>query len=222
MLPGLRFVIGAVFATAMLAVVSVGLFKTVKLEPQSKTGPLQTSRSLGFHERADWNQFYDPEALRRFEELAGKSDAADLAAKRSAEEQAPAVAEAPAEAAPGETGAAAQPAAIAEREPQAADQVTSAEPLASESGVPAAEMPSRTSPGEAASETPVMAPSPESPSESTAALAPAPAADNTPLWQDEPLFIVDETIEAASAADHSATPTAADHGAEKPPRTEAP
>jgi hypothetical protein len=186
MLPGLRFVIGAVLATAMLAVVSVGLFKTVKLEPQ-------TSRSLGFHERADWNQFYDPEALRRFEELAGKSDAAGLVAKPSADELREVT----------------QPVVPASGTPPAAD-------AAAETGT------AGTSPGEAASETPVTAPSSESASETTATLAPAPTADNTPVWQDEPLFIVDDTTEAASAADHSATPPAADNGAEKPPTTEAP
>jgi hypothetical protein len=86
MLPDLRFVIGAVLATTMLGVVSIGVFTTFKLGPQNRAGPLESSRYLGFDDRADWNQFYDSEAGRRFEELAFKVDAADILAKRSADE----------------------------------------------------------------------------------------------------------------------------------------
>ena len=86
MLPDLRFVIGAVLATTLLGVLSIGVFTTVKLGPQNRAGPLESSRHLGFDDRADWNQFYDSEAGRRFEELAFKADAADIVARRSADE----------------------------------------------------------------------------------------------------------------------------------------
>src|SRR6266545_3975968 len=74
MLPDFRFVIGAVLATSVLAVTALGLFTATRLTPQGKSGPLETSRNLAFDDRSDWNQFYDPESTRRFEELMRKSD----------------------------------------------------------------------------------------------------------------------------------------------------
>ncbi len=74
MLPDLRFAIGAILATSMLAVTTLGLFTATRLTHQAKPGPLETSRNLAFDDRSDWNQFYDPESARRFEELARKSD----------------------------------------------------------------------------------------------------------------------------------------------------
>ena len=69
MLPDFRFVIGAILATAFLGVMSVGLFATVRHTHQAKVGPLEASRTLAFGDRADWNQFADPDAARRFDEL---------------------------------------------------------------------------------------------------------------------------------------------------------
>jgi len=80
MLPDFRFVIGAVLATAFLGVTCIGLFATVRLAHQAKIGPLEASRALAFGDGADWNQFADPDSVRRFEELARKADAADAAA----------------------------------------------------------------------------------------------------------------------------------------------
>jgi hypothetical protein len=74
MLPDLRFAIGAILATSVLAVTALGLFTATRLTHQAKPGPLETSRNLAFDDRSDWNQFYDPESARRFEELARKSD----------------------------------------------------------------------------------------------------------------------------------------------------
>jgi hypothetical protein len=69
MLPDFRFVIGATLATALLAVTSLGLLASVKFAHLAKVGPLESSRNVGFDDRADWNQFHDPDAVRRFEEL---------------------------------------------------------------------------------------------------------------------------------------------------------
>jgi hypothetical protein len=84
MLPDFRFVIGAVLATVVLGVTSFGLLAAVRLTHHGKVGPLESSRHVAFDDRADWNQFNDPDSARRFEELAHKSDAADAAAERAA------------------------------------------------------------------------------------------------------------------------------------------
>jgi hypothetical protein len=75
MLPDFRFVIGAVLALAVLATTAFGMLVAVRATHQTKAGPLEVSRNLAFDDRADWNQFYDPDSGRRFEELARKSDA---------------------------------------------------------------------------------------------------------------------------------------------------
>src|SRR5262245_48898375 len=72
MLPNLRFVLGAMVATVLLAVTGIGLFATVWTRP-GKVGPLEASRNVPFDDRTDWNQFNDPDAARRFEELARKA-----------------------------------------------------------------------------------------------------------------------------------------------------
>src|SRR6266545_4243436 len=82
MLPDFRFVIGAVLASSVLAVAALGVLTAARLTHQVKGGPLEPSRSLAFDDRSDWNQFYDPDNARRFEELARKSDAP---AQRAAE-----------------------------------------------------------------------------------------------------------------------------------------
>jgi hypothetical protein len=81
MLPDLRFVLGAALAAAMLVVVSAATLMAIRLKPQTPAIPVQSTRALGFDERADWNQFQDPETARRFGALA--ADAADAVAKRS-------------------------------------------------------------------------------------------------------------------------------------------
>jgi hypothetical protein len=101
MLPDFRFVLGAILALAMLAVSGLGLVTSVQLVREAHMGPLVESRSLAFAGRAEWNQFYDPDAGRRFEELAGKVEA-PLAQARL-EPPAETSALAPAETAPPET-----------------------------------------------------------------------------------------------------------------------
>ena len=84
MLPDLRFVIGAIFATAMLGIVAIGLFATVRMTHQAKMGPLEISRNVTFDDRADWNQFSDPDSVRRFEELTRRSAPAEASTLRAA------------------------------------------------------------------------------------------------------------------------------------------
>ena len=48
MLPDLRFVIGAVLATALLGVTLFGLAATMHISHQSKIGPLEASRMLAY------------------------------------------------------------------------------------------------------------------------------------------------------------------------------
>lgn len=85
MLANLRFVIGAALATALLAVTALGLFAAVRMTHHTKIGPLESSRSMAFDDRTDWNQFNDPESARRFEELTRKAAAAAAAAARAAD-----------------------------------------------------------------------------------------------------------------------------------------
>jgi hypothetical protein len=85
MLSGFRFVIGAILATAMLGVSSLGVYTTVKLKHQAKAGPIESSRTLVFDDRADWNQFYDPDSARRFEELVVVTNATEASAPTSIE-----------------------------------------------------------------------------------------------------------------------------------------
>jgi hypothetical protein len=79
MLSGFRFVIGALLASAMLGVGSLGLYATVKLRHQAKAGPIESSRNLVFDDRVDWNQFYSPDSARLFEQLAPKASASEPA-----------------------------------------------------------------------------------------------------------------------------------------------
>jgi hypothetical protein len=75
MLPDFRFVLGAILALTMLAVGGLGLVTSVQLVREAHMAPLEEPRSLAFAGRAQWNQFYDPDAARRFEALAGKPEA---------------------------------------------------------------------------------------------------------------------------------------------------
>ena len=74
MLPDLRFVLGAVMATALLVVTAIGVATTLRLAHQAKVGPLEASRSLAYADQTDWNQFQDPTATRRFEDMARAID----------------------------------------------------------------------------------------------------------------------------------------------------
>jgi hypothetical protein len=68
-MPDLRFTIGAVLATALLTVTAFGVTATLRLAQHAKLGPLDLARSLAYSDSSDWNQFADPTATRRFEEL---------------------------------------------------------------------------------------------------------------------------------------------------------
>jgi hypothetical protein len=72
MLSGLRFIMGAILASATLMVSALGLLSIVKLGQITTAGPTQVSRNLSFDDRTDWNQFYDADSGWRFEQLARK------------------------------------------------------------------------------------------------------------------------------------------------------
>jgi len=76
MWPDFRFVIGAALALAVLAVAAIGLLTAVRVTHQAKVGPFESSRSLVFDNRTDWNPFYDSDNARRFDALARKSEGA--------------------------------------------------------------------------------------------------------------------------------------------------
>ena len=90
MLPNLRFVIGAILATAFLGAASVGLFATVRPPHQAKVGPLEASRTEAFGDRADWNQFADPDAARRFGSLTRMAEAIEIMPQPAPAEPTPA------------------------------------------------------------------------------------------------------------------------------------
>src|SRR5260370_13962814 len=75
MFPDFRFVLGASLAIAVLAVGGLGLVTSVQLAREARMAPLEDARSLAFAGHAEWNQFYDPDSTRRFEGLAGKTEA---------------------------------------------------------------------------------------------------------------------------------------------------
>jgi hypothetical protein len=75
MLPDFRFVLGAILALTMLAVGGLGLVTSVQLVREAHMAPLEESRSLAFAGHTEWNQFYDPDTARRFEGLAGMTEA---------------------------------------------------------------------------------------------------------------------------------------------------
>jgi hypothetical protein len=56
MLSDLRFVIGAILATAVLAVSSFALYATVKVMQQAKQGVIASSRTPAFDPGADWHR----------------------------------------------------------------------------------------------------------------------------------------------------------------------
>jgi hypothetical protein len=75
MLADFRFVLGAILAIAVLAVAGLGLVTSVRLLHEARLGPLEDGRSLAYAGHAEWNQFYDPDGARRFEGLAGRTEA---------------------------------------------------------------------------------------------------------------------------------------------------
>ena len=81
MLPDFRFVLGAILAISMLAVAGLGLVTSVRLLHEAQMNPREDQRSLAFAGHAEWNQFYDPDAARRFEGL-GKMTETPLAETR--------------------------------------------------------------------------------------------------------------------------------------------
>jgi len=114
MLSSLRFIIGAILAGATLYVSALGLLATARLKHMAKAGPIEVSRHLLFDDRADWNQFYDPDSARRFEKLARRPEASE-----PAETSALAAPGAPGQAAP---EASIEPAAAKSSEQSPADQ----------------------------------------------------------------------------------------------------
>ena len=94
MLPDFRFVLGAILAITLLAVAGLGLVTSVRLVQEARINPIEDARSLAFAGQAQWNQFYDPEGARRFEDMAGKAPATEARLETPAEtaEMAPPVA----------------------------------------------------------------------------------------------------------------------------------
>jgi hypothetical protein len=97
MLPDFRFVLGAILAITLLAVAGLGLVTSVRLVQEARINPIEDARSLAFAGQAQWNQFYDPEGARRFEDWAGKAPATEARLETPAEtaEMPPPVAAAP-------------------------------------------------------------------------------------------------------------------------------
>ena len=67
MLAGFRFVLGAILAVTMLAVAGLGVVTSVALMRETHIAPGEDSRSLAYAGPATWHEFYDPDAVRRFE-----------------------------------------------------------------------------------------------------------------------------------------------------------
>ena len=85
MLPDFRFVLGAILAIALLAVAGLGLVTSVRLVQEARLDPVEDARSLAFAGHAQWNQFYDPDGARRFEDMAGKAPATEARLETPAE-----------------------------------------------------------------------------------------------------------------------------------------
>ena len=133
MLPGFRFVIGAVLATVVLGVTAFGLASSIRLARQATVGPLESSRSLAFADRADWNQTTDSDITRRFEDIVPKSEAPSAYPPPGSEPRTEPLEIGPADEAPASNPAAAPAndtaAAVADEKPiEAADNKTSAAP----------------------------------------------------------------------------------------------
>ncbi|MEA2938349.1 MAG: hypothetical protein QOC56_1853 [Alphaproteobacteria bacterium] len=66
MLPSFRFLIGTALACVLLIVSAFGLAASMRLAQQTRVTSIEASRTLAFAERADLNQFFDADGLRRF------------------------------------------------------------------------------------------------------------------------------------------------------------
>jgi len=183
MLPDLRFVIGAVMATALLGVTLFGLAAAMHISHQSKVGPLEASRLLAYAPE-NRHRIFDMPARRLDDPFANIPAAAIPAPLQQPTEAAPVSLQQPAEpiepsAPPMQTAAAAAPAAQPESPPQpaASDADTVDEravvdpPLPPDGDVPAS-----------AAEAAPAAPSPEpsaatTPPVETQPAAPAPVAE---------------------------------------------
>jgi hypothetical protein len=166
MLSGFRFFVGAILATAMLGVSSLGLYTAVMLRHQAKAGPISSSRNLLFDDRGDWNQFHDPDGARRFEELARKPGASEPAG---------------ASVAPAALGFEIVTNATAARGPLSIERQSGEAPAAwavTKDAAPAA----ATSEARAASPATAVIESE----------APNPMLRGTPVWDEEPLLVADE------------------------------
>jgi hypothetical protein len=67
MLADFRFVLGAILAVTMLAVAGLGVATSVALMREAHIAPVENSRSLAYAGPLTRNEFYDPDAARRFE-----------------------------------------------------------------------------------------------------------------------------------------------------------
>src|ERR1700693_3190668 len=81
MLPDFRFVLGGFLAIAVLGVAGLGLVTSVQLVREAHMAPLEDTRSLAFSGHTEWNQFYDPDAARRFDGSGGKAENPGAAAR---------------------------------------------------------------------------------------------------------------------------------------------
>ncbi|MCC6777630.1 MAG: hypothetical protein IT537_13515 [Hyphomicrobiales bacterium] len=182
MLPDFRFVLGAIMAIALLGVSGLGLVTTARLSHQAKMGPLETARNA-FDDRADWNQFYDPESLRRFIGLSDRGAPTEAEQQVAPPPTAPEVpSTATAERAGEPTDIAPARAATSEARARAPEDV--AEPSAEATATPARD--ATLGPAPLAPEPPPM--TAEAPAEPAAASTPAtPAAPTVPPVAAEPL-----------------------------------
>jgi hypothetical protein len=69
----LRFVIGVIFATAVLGVAAFGIFALAQLMHQAKVGPREASRTIAYADPTEWNELYDSVGLRRWRARPGLS-----------------------------------------------------------------------------------------------------------------------------------------------------
>jgi hypothetical protein len=189
MLPDFRFVIGATLAAAVLGIAAFGLATTVRLSHLAKIGPMEVARSLAFDERANWNQFSDPELTRRFEDLARQADATGSMPEADA-----------AGAAPQPTVASPSPEAAERNEPSAAAEPADAAPVQEQTARAEPESASTSQASTAAAELQQPAVS--------AALAPEPAPPQQPVATDS-LTTAAVTPPTAATAKAPARATAA-------------
>src|SRR5579863_2341779 len=170
MLPDFRFVLGAILAITLLAVAGLGLVTSVRLVQEARINPIEDARSLAFAGHAQWNQFYDPEGARRFEDLASKAPATEARLETPADtaELAPPVA------------APAAPAAVPQEAPQEAPQEETASLPANQPDpvIGAADAPSVADDKPPASDPPPADPAqlPDTATDVSVAAPPAPAA----------------------------------------------